>query len=66
MERVDPPPLSSTAELKHWRSLEVEPGHVPVAPSQRVSGVESQAPKSKRFGSAFALMATTFFLYMWL
>ena len=64
MERTEPPPLSTTAELKHWRPLAAEQGHAPVAYPQQVSEVEAQAPKPKWFGSAFALMATTFFLYM--
>ena len=66
MERFEPPPLSTDTELSHWRPLVVEQGHAPTAYSQRVSEVETQAPKPKRFGSAFALIATTFFLYMWI
>ena len=70
MERTEPPPLSSTAALKHWRPLVVEQGHAPVATSQRVSEVEVQTSKPKWFdgtlNGALVLIGITFFLYMWL
>ena len=70
MDRTQPPPLSTTAELKHWRPLAAEQGHAPVAYPQAVSEVEAQAPKPKWFdgtlNGVFVLIATTFFLYMWL
>ena len=70
MERFDPPPLSTDTELSHWRPLVVEQGHVPVAPSQRVSEVEDQPSKAKWFdgslNGSLVLIGLTFFLYMWL
>jgi hypothetical protein len=70
MERTEPPPLSTTAELQHWRPLVVEQGHAPVEYKQQVSEVEDQAPKPRWFDGALngslVLVGLTFFLYMWL
>ena len=69
MDRTQPPPLSTTTALKHWRPL-AEQGHAPVAYPQLVSEVEAQAPKPKWFNGALngslVLIGLTFFLYMWL
>ena len=69
MDRTQPPPLSTTAALKHWRPLN-EQGHAPVAYPQLVSEVEAQTAKPKWFdgtlNGVLVLIATTFFLYMWL
>ena len=68
-QRIEPPLLSTTAALKHWRPL-AEQGHAPVEYKQQVSEVENQAPKPKWFdgtlNGVLVLIATTFFLYMWL
>jgi hypothetical protein len=70
MERTLPPPLLTTAALKHWRPLVAEQGHAPVAHPQLVSEVEAQAPKPKWFdgtlNGVLVLIGLTFFLYMWL
>ena len=70
MERTEPPPLSTTAELKHWRPLAAEQGHAPVAYPQPVSEVEAQAPRPKwvdgSLNGSLVLIGLTFFLYMWL
>ena len=66
MHRTEPPPLSTTAALKHWLPLAAEQGQAPVAYPKPVSEVEAQTAKSNWFSGAFALIATTFFLYIWL
>ena len=67
MQRIEPPPLSTTAALKHWLPSAVQ-DHAPVAYPQRVYEVEAQAPRPKWFdgtlNGALVLIATTFFLYM--
>ena len=70
MERTEPPPLSTTAALKHWRPLAAEQGHAPVAHPQPVSEVEAQTPRPKwvdgSLNGSLVLIGLTFFLYMWL
>ena len=69
MERTEPPPLSTTAALKHWRPL-AEQGHAPVEYKQQVSEVEDQTSRPKWFdgtlNGTLVLIGLTFFLYMWL
>ena len=68
MQRTEPPPLSTTAALKHWRPL-AEQGHAPVE-TKLVSEVEDQTSRPKwvdgALNGSLVLIGLTFFLYMWL